>query len=120
MDDKKLILGVAGTTAVVLLGSLFYIVNSLPITLLKIIATLALFLLLPMLILGFWLGKVEARGMLSGIDSALEKGFNLFQSTVEFRDTSRIKIHQAGVSPVAWQPPQIAARVSSADMIEIV
>lgn len=68
--------------------------------------------------LGFYLGKVEARGALSGIDQATERIARVVGQTVNVRDSSRIRVQnqmpQTG-APIVLFPadhPQITHRTA--------
>lgn len=75
------------------------------------------FMVLGAYALGFYLGKVESRGALSGIDQATERIARVVGQTVNVRDASRIRVQnqmpQSG-APIVLFPmsdrPQITHR----------
>ncbi|MBN2003099.1 MAG: hypothetical protein JXA21_07050 [Anaerolineae bacterium] len=67
---------------------------------LRWVATGLTLALVPAFFFGFWFGKVEVRGFLGGLDTALDK----LAAAVDLRDTSRVRVHQATRPPA--QKPQ--------------
>jgi hypothetical protein len=61
-----------------------------------ILATLAI---VPVFGFGFYLGKVEARGLLAGFDKSLDRMARVIGDVVTVRDNSRIAVHQATRQP---------------------
>jgi uncharacterized membrane protein len=80
-------------------------------------AILATFLLPCFFWLGFWFGKTEVRGFLSGFDTSLDKLAN----AVSFRDDQRVSTAQRMTTrePVSYPvfQPQITNRASHSDEI---
>ncbi len=58
-------------------------------------AVLATLAIVPAFGFGFYLGKVEARGILSGFDKSLDRMAKVIGDVVTVRDTSRIAVHRA-------------------------
>lgn len=86
----------------VLIVGLWYFIEAQNIETLKLwafwatLAALAFLALFPFLLYsGFYFGKTEARGILQGVDKAMERGYAMMQATVQVRDQSRIKVNNA-------------------------
>lgn len=62
-------------------------------------AVVATLLLIPAFLTGFWFGKTEVRGFLSGADKMLDRMSRLMSDVVTVRDTSRINVHNATKVP---------------------
>lgn len=62
-------------------------------------AAVATLLIVPAFAFGFYLGKVEARGILSGFDKSLDRMARVIGDVVTVRDNSRIAVHQATRQP---------------------
>lgn len=62
-------------------------------------AVIATLLLIPAFLTGFWFGKTEVRGFLSGADKMLDRMSRLMSDVVAVRDTSRINVHNATKVP---------------------
>ncbi len=62
-------------------------------------AVIATLLIAPTFALGFWFGKTEVRGFLSGADKMLDRMSRLISDVVTVRDNSRIAVHNATKSP---------------------
>ncbi len=58
-------------------------------------AVITTLLIVPAFFFGFYLGKVEARGLLSGFDKSLDRMAKVIGDVATMRDTSRIAVHQA-------------------------
>jgi hypothetical protein len=68
-------------------------------------------LVLPAFGFGFYLGKVEARGMLAGLDKSLDRMTGVVEKIVSVRDTSRITVHQA-TRPAVYTVPMARPAVN--------
>lgn len=89
------------------------------------IATMALPLFFT---LGLYFGKAEIRGMFSGFDRALDKGYGVFFKTSDVRDNSRIRVHNE-TRPAAPELPlanavlpdetRFALRADTNDVIDV-
>ena len=81
-------------------------------------AVIATLLIVPLFFFGYYLGKVEARGLLHGFDQSLDRMAGVIGDVVSVRDQSRIAVHNATKMPPAqWQvslpgvqPPTITHR----------
>lgn len=58
-------------------------------------AVIATLLDVPIFALGFWFGKTEVRGFLSGADKMLDRMSGTVERIVAIRDTSRVTVHNA-------------------------
>ena len=58
-------------------------------------AVIATLLTAPAFFTGFWFGKTEVRGFLSGADKMLDKMSGTVERIVTVRDSSRIAVHNA-------------------------
>jgi flagellar basal body-associated protein FliL len=58
-------------------------------------AVVATLLIAPAFFIGFWFGKTEVRGFLSGADKMLDRMSTTIERTVAIRDNSRIAVHNA-------------------------
>jgi hypothetical protein len=80
--------------------------------------------------LGFYFGKVEAKGWLHGADQLLERGWSTMEKVTSIRDTSRINVHNA-TKPQPAQPaiqgpylpdpdfPRFTVRTGSEEIIDV-
>lgn len=66
-------------------------------------AVIATLMILPVFFFGFYLGKVEARGLLHGFDRSLDRMADVIGNVVSVRDQSSIAVHNATKVP-AQQP----------------
>ncbi len=68
-------------------------------------AVIATLLAVPLFLFGFYLGKVEARGVLRGFDRSLDRMAGVIGDIVTVRDQSRIAVHNATKIPpqAQWQ-----------------
>jgi len=73
------------------LYALYSLAGQFEYNVLRWIATGLTIALLPTFFFGFWFAKIEVKGFLGGIDTALDK----LASAVDMRDTSRVRVHQA-------------------------
>ncbi len=58
-------------------------------------AVIATLLIVPVFLAGFWFGKTEVRGFLSGADKMLDRMSGTVERIVAVRDTSRVTVHNA-------------------------
>jgi hypothetical protein len=58
-------------------------------------AVIATMLIVPGFLAGFWFGKTEVRGFLSGADKMLDRMSGTVERIVAVRDTSRVTVHNA-------------------------
>src|SRR5574340_1554869 len=58
-------------------------------------AVITTLLTVPLFAIGFWFGKTEVRGFLSGADKMLDKMSGMIEKVVTVLDTSRIHVHNA-------------------------
>lgn len=84
-------------------------------------AVVATLLIVPAFFFGFYLGKVEARGLLSGFDKSLDKMASVIGQVATMRDQSRITVHHATQTQTPYtvvlpnQPTITHRRLSSGD-----
>ena len=85
-------------------------------------AVVATLLLVPAFLSGFWFGKTEVRGFLSGADHMLDRMAGIVQQVATIRETTRTAPRPGGQPPAPplWQvapppPHQITYRNGSPD-----